>query len=58
MDRTAFDVVDLHAPDDNAYWWSRTPEERMQAIEINRRIVYGYGDTPPRFQKVFEVVQR
>lgn len=43
---------------DDHYWWSRSPEERLEAIEINRQIVYGYGATPPpdfrEFLKSFE----
>jgi len=57
VDRTAFSVVDLDDADDKEYWWSKTPEERLEAVEINRRIVYGYS-TPPRFQRVLEVVRR
>lgn len=58
VDRTAFSVVPLRDASDNAYWWSRTPEERLDAIEINRQIVYGYGPIAPRMEKVLEIVQR
>ena len=44
--------------DEKNYWRSKTPIDRLKAIELNRKIVYGYGDTPPRFQRFFEVVER
>jgi hypothetical protein len=58
VDRSALSVVDLHDSSDDQYWWSRTPEERLEATEINRQIVYGYGPTHARLQRVFEVVGR
>ena len=58
VDRTVLTVTDLRENDDDRYWWSKTPLERLEAIEINRRIVYGYHSTPPRFQRVLEVAGR
>ena len=42
---------------DREYWWSRTPLERMQALELVRQVAYGYGPGKPlpRFQRVLEV---
>jgi hypothetical protein len=45
----------LKDDDEKAYWLSRTPIDRLKAVEINRSIVYGYGDTAPRFRRFFEV---
>jgi hypothetical protein len=47
----------LDETDEKDYWQSRTPIDRLKAIEINRRIVYGYAHTSPRFQRFFEVAQ-
>ena len=58
VDRSAFSVVDLGDTSDDAYWRSRTSEERLDAIEINRQIVYGYGPTAPRLQRVLEITER
>ena len=41
--------------EDLAYWLSRTPEERINAVEILRRQYY---DDPPRLQRVFRVVKQ
>ena len=40
---------------DLAFWRSRTAEERLSAVEILRRQVYGNSE---RFQRVFCVTQR
>lgn len=38
------------------YWLSRPPEERLEAVEILRRQVY--GETTPRLQRVVRVIKR
>jgi len=43
--------------DEKNYWLSRTPEERLNAVELNRRIVYGKNQTAARLQRVLEVVE-
>jgi hypothetical protein len=39
------------------YWWSRTPRQRMQALERLRQLNYGYGEGKPRpkFQRLLKV---
>ena len=37
------------------YWLSRSPEERVEAVEILRRRMHGNSE---RLQRVFRVVQR
>jgi hypothetical protein len=60
MDRSALSVSGLHdESDEKAYWLSKTPEERLAALELMRQIVYGYEDaTAPRFQRVFAIAER
>ena len=42
IDKTAFSVKSLFdESDDRAYWMSRTPDERIEAIELMRQINYG-----------------
>ena len=62
FDRTKFKIHDSFEAADEAdrhYWWSRTPVERMQALERLRQMNYGYGDGKPRpqFQRVYRVVE-
>ena len=58
LDRFAFSVVSLEkADDDLEYWLSRTPEERLSAVEVNRWLVYGYDRATSRLQRVLEVAE-
>jgi hypothetical protein len=41
-----------------AYWLAKPPEERLRGVELMRRALYGYGDPPPRLQRVLQVVER
>jgi len=41
---------------DRRWWHNTTAEARWQAVEVQRMIAYGY-DTPPRLQKILEIVE-
>ncbi len=60
LDKTAFSVVSLEQNelDEKAYWLSKTPYERLDAVETMRQIIYGYDPTTTRLQRVLEVTQR
>ena len=58
MDKTVFSVGSLFDPsDEKAYWLSKTPEERLEALEIMRQIAYGYDPDTERLQRVLEIAQ-
>lgn len=58
MDKTAFSVVSLHdEPDEKAYWLSKTPQERLAALELMRQIMFGYDPVTDRMERVLEVVE-
>ena len=58
IDRHAFSVTSIsNETEDTAYWHARTPQERLRAAELNRQVVYGYGHTPPRFQRILEITE-
>jgi hypothetical protein len=42
---------------DRAYWHSRTPEERLQAMELMRQSAYGYDPATARLQRILEITQ-
>lgn len=42
---------------DKAYWHSKTPQERLEALELMRQINYGYNPTTERLQRVLEIVE-
>ena len=59
MDKTAFSVVSLEeADDDLAYWLTKTPEERLRAMEFLRQTLYGYDPSTARMQKVLTILTR
>ena len=58
MDKSAFSVAALSdEPDEKAYWLSKTPYERLQAVELMRRVIYGYDPASARLQRFFEVAE-
>ena len=58
MDKTTFSVTTLsEKSNDKEYWLSKTPQERLQALEMMRQINYGYDPTTARMEKVLEIVQ-
>ena len=40
--------------EEKKYWISKTPVERLEAIEINRRMIYGEDRVTSRLQRFFE----
>jgi hypothetical protein len=57
LDKTSLSLVPGFGPaDEKAYWLSQTPSERLQHIEVLRRINYGHHATA-RLQRVLEVAQ-
>jgi len=60
MDKTAFSVISSFEEadqQDREYWLSRTPLERLQYMELLRRINYG-DDATARLQRVLEIAER
>jgi hypothetical protein len=58
VDRTAFAVARLdEADDERDYWLTKTPQERLRALELTRQTLYGYT-APARLQRVLTVAQR
>jgi len=57
LDKTAFSVVSLEETDecDDAYWFSRTPEERLEYMGWLRQINHGLDATSARLQRVLTV---
>lgn len=59
MDKTVFSIGTLEEQgNDREYWASKTPSERLQALEIMRQVMYGYDPTTTRLQRVFTIAER
>jgi hypothetical protein len=43
--------------EEKQFWLSKTPLERLEAIEINRRMIYGKDRTTSRLQRLLEVAK-
>jgi len=66
MDKLSFPKVQRNAlkvaslfdqSDDKSYWLSKTPYERLQAVELMRQIIYGYDPSATRLQRVLEITR-
>jgi len=58
VDRSEFRVDRLGSDSgDREYWKSKTPQERMEYLELLRQINYGYDPATARLQRVFEVAK-
>lgn len=60
LDRAAFSVFSSFEEadrQDREYWLSRTPYERLQYMELLRRINYGSA-AAARLQRVLEIAER
>ena len=59
LDKTAFSVASLtDESDEKQYWLTKSPCERLRALELMRQIIYGYDPATERLQRVFEVAER
>ena len=58
IDKNCFTVHNLYdVQDDLQYWLNRTPQDRVSAIEMMRRINYGNDIATGRLQRLFEVAE-
>ena len=58
VDRNMLVVSSLHdESDEKAYWLSKTPRERLEALERMRQVIYGYDPSSTRLQRVLEITQ-
>jgi hypothetical protein len=59
LDRTSFSIRGLYEESDEpGYWAKKTPQERLEALEQMRQILYGYDPAATRLQRVLTVTQR
>jgi hypothetical protein len=59
VDRSALSIGRLSDPsDEKVYWLSRSPAERLAALELMRRILYGYNPATTRLQRILELAQQ
>jgi hypothetical protein len=56
MNKNIFSVVtDFSEANDKEYWFSLSPVERLEAVELMRQVIYGYDPSSDRLQRVFTI---
>lgn len=60
LDKSAWSVSSFAKADedDKAHWLSKTPHERLAALEQMRQINYAYDPVSDRIQRTVEVAKR
>jgi hypothetical protein len=58
INRAAFSIASLsEETDEKEYWLSKTPYERLAALEWMRQVIYGYIPSTTRLQRVLTIAQ-
>jgi hypothetical protein len=58
INKKIVNVTDLNdIEEEKRYWFSKSPFERIEAIEINRRMIYGQDRVTSRLQRFFETAE-
>jgi hypothetical protein len=58
VDRSVLHIGLLSDPsDEKPYWLSQNPGTRIEALEIMRRISYGYDPAATRLQRLLEIAE-
>ena len=58
LNKKVVNVTTLHDIDEEKkYWFSKSPLERIEAIEIQRRMIYGHDRVTSRLQRFFETAE-
>lgn len=60
LDKKSFSIISLKENENNSdvkFWLSKTPQERIQAVEYLRQLMYGYDPATERLQRFFETAE-
>ena len=58
LDKTRITVSNLaDFEEEGQYWLSHAPADRLNAVELQRRMIYGEYRTTSRLQRFLEVVE-
>lgn len=60
LDKTALEVTTIDDEDleERRYWYTQTPQKRLEALETLRRLNFGEEAASARLQRLLEVTQR
>ena len=58
LDKTRLTVSSLYdSTEEKQYWFALEKADRLNAVEINRRMVYGKDRTSSRLQRFLEIAE-
>ncbi len=57
MDKKTLKITSIHNGDDHNYWAKKSYLERIEALEILRRIIFGYDASTERLQRTLTITQ-
>jgi len=43
--------------DEKAFWLTKSPLDRLEAVELLRQIAYGYDPSTTRLQRILEITE-
>jgi hypothetical protein len=57
MNKNAFEITSVHDSNSHKYWRDKSYTERLEALEILRRIIFGYDPSTTRLQRTITITQ-
>jgi hypothetical protein len=57
IQKNVFEVLDLHEADDRADWRNSSFAERIEAIELMRKVMFGHDRVSERLRRVLEIAE-
>lgn len=57
MNKKIFQITSIRDGNDRDYWKQKSYEERLEALELLRRIIFGYDPSTARLQRTITITQ-
>jgi hypothetical protein len=57
MDKKIFQITSVHEGNGRDYWKQKSYSERLEALELLRRIIFGYDPSATRLQRTLTITQ-
>ena len=57
MNKKFFQITSVRDGNDRDYWKQKSYEERLEALELLRRIIFGYDPSAARLQRTITITQ-
>jgi hypothetical protein len=57
MNKKLFQITSVRDGNDRDYWKQKSYAERLEALELLRRIIFGYDPSTARLQRTITITQ-